>query len=220
MKTLNTLVASTALLALPSFASAQTQPPAAGGSDRGAFVLGVKVGGLFPQPFAGRLGAFVVGNVEVGYVLPFLHRGIGVLADVGYTQPTGTGTQMDPRITANGGSYTWNLTQQELTVGLTLVYRLSFIAEGRITPYIGVGPRMWFLRSTVQGTVGTGNTISPTTEQGLRWGLSIPVGLEIAAGPGRVFLEVRTSWSPVDFRITGNSNMGAIDAMLGYRLWL
>lgn len=209
-----------AVLGAPAFAAAQGATPPASGPDRGAFVLGVRAGGLFAQPFTeGRLGASFLVGVETGYVLPVLRRAFAITADVGYTQPTASGTQMDPRVQSNGGTYTWSITQQELLVGLTVMYRMTFIARGRVAPYLGIGPRVWFLRTLATGAAG-GSTISESQEQSTRVGLSVPLGVDIALGPGALFVEAQLFWAPIDHRITGDSSVGSINAVLGYRLML
>ncbi len=222
-------LASLAVLAVPAVSAAQTTPPTSG-NDRGAFVIGVKIGGLFAQPFTqGRLGASFLAGVELGYVLPFAHRSFAVMLDVGYTQPMASGTQTDPRVGTlmppasvtmpTSATYSWSMTQRELVTGFTLMYRLTMIANGRVAPYIGVGPRLWFLQTLVTGAQGS-NTISESSEQSMRVGLSVPIGVDVGLGPGRIFFEALMLWAPIDHRVTGDSSVGSIDALLGYRLWL
>jgi hypothetical protein len=214
---------------MSSVASAQSTPPA-DGHDRGAFVIGLKAGVLFPEPFTeGRLGPSFLADIELGYVLPYAHRGFAVLLDAGYTQPMASGTTSDPRVgamtppasamTTTAGNYTWSMTQRELVAGLTLMWRMSFIGNGRVAPYIGVGPRLWFLQTLVTGASGS-NTISESREQSTRVGLSVPIGVDVGLGPGRIFIEAMMLWAPIDHRITGDSSVGSIDVLLGYRLWL
>lgn len=228
-KLLSIAVSIFSLLAMSSVAYAQTTP-LSDGHDRGAFVIGLKAGGLFPEPFTqGRLGPSFLADVELGYVLPFARRGFALLLDVGYTQPMASGTASDPRVgasippaslmTPTSGNYSWSMTQRELVIGFTLMWRLSFIGSGRVAPYIGVGPRLWFLQTLVTGTSGS-NIISESREQSMRVGLSVPVGVDIGLGPGRVFVEALMLWAPIDHQITGDSSVGSIDALVGYRVWL
>jgi opacity protein-like surface antigen len=227
-----------AALAAPSFAQDNPPPPPEAAvaasaepasSDRGAFVIGAKIGGLFAEPFtncnAGMggsctgLGASFLADVEVGYVLPYLNRSFGILLDVGYTQPTASGDQTDPRIDVAKNAYHWDLTQRELLLGLTVLYRMTFIRDGRIAPYIGIGPRLWLLQTSVNGTAGA-STISESTEQSTKVGLSVPIGVDFALGPGRFFGEFQVLWAPIDHRTTGDASVGALTIEAGYRFFL
>jgi hypothetical protein len=224
-------VSSLGLMALPGVARAQTEPPPHGqGSDRGAFVFGAGVGALFGQPFTGgRLGVSYLVDVQLGYVLPVADRSLGVLLDVGYSEPQASGSGSDPRVgattppasamTVTPGMYSWSLTQRQLITGFTVLYRMTFINHGRIAPYLGIGPRLFFNQSLTMSPPGA-NMISQTTEQSMTVGLSVPLGLDIALGPGRLFIEALLLWAPIDHRITGDSSVGSVDALVGYRLWL
>jgi hypothetical protein len=187
--------------------------------DRGAFLLGLKAGGSFSEPFS-PLGPSYLVDVEVGYVLPFLHRGLALVLDAGYTEPTASGGTTDPRVTANGGAYTWNLTQREVLVGFTVIYRLTMIGSGRVAPYLGVGAKLWLLQSKLVGAAGAGSPISESDEQSTKVGVSVPLGVDVGLGPGRIFVEAQLLWAPIDHRSTGDSSVGAITAALGYRLLL
>jgi opacity protein-like surface antigen len=199
--------------------SVQTEKP-----DRGAFILGVKFGGLFAEPFtSNHLGPSFLADVEVGYVLPYLKRSFGLMIDVGYTQPEASGDQTDPRIVTTDmmpNAWHFDLTQRELLLGLTVVYRMTFIGSGRIAPYIGIGPRLWLLQTKVEGTAGANNPISESTEQSTKVGLSVPIGVDFEIGPGRLFLEGQVLWAPVDHRTTGDSSVGALTIEAGYRFFL
>jgi hypothetical protein len=174
------------------------------------------VGGLFAQPFTGgKLGASYDVSLEVGYLLPVMERRLGLVLDVGYTEPGAKATLTDPRVDANGGSYSWTLNQRELMVGLTAMFRFPM---GALTPYAGIGPRLWLLQTLVQGTAGDGNPISLTKEQSTKVGLAVPLGIGYALGPGSVFFEAQLLWAPLDHRITGASSVGSITTCVGYRL--
>jgi len=202
----------------PPATDANVVQPAPATSDRGAFVVGVGVGGLFAQPFS-KLGASFLVDVQIGYVLPYLKRGLAVLIDAGYTQPTTSGTQTDSRIDANSGGYSFDLVQRQLMFGLTLMYRATFIGSGRVAPYLGVGPRLWLLQGLATGAAG-GSTIGESTEQSTKVGLGVPLGVDIGLGPGRLFGEVQLFWAPIDHRTTGESSVGSLAVGVGYRLML
>lgn len=202
----------------PAAQIAVEAPPPAEKKDRGAVLIGVKAGGLFAEPFS-KLGPSFLVDVELGYVLPILHRGLVLTVDGGYTQPEASGTQTDPRVDANGGSYTWSETQRELMLGVTVMYRLTLIGTGRVAPYIGVGGRLWLLDTKVNGAVGAG-AISESHEQSTKFGLSVPLGVDVGLGPGRVFVEGMLLWAPIDHAITGESSVGAISVEAGYRFFL
>jgi opacity protein-like surface antigen len=210
----------------PSPAVAATVTETAPARDRGAFVIGVKVGGLFSEAFS-KLGPSFLVEVETGYVLPRLKRSFAILIDAGYTQPTASGdpgsmgsaVPADPRVAANGGAYHWDLTQRELTFGLTIMYRLTLIRDW-VAPYVGIGPRLWLLETTVSGNAGANNPISESTEQSTKVGLSVPIGVDFKLGPGRIFGEMQILWAPIDHRITGEASVGSITVGAGYRLFL
>jgi hypothetical protein len=200
--------------------------------DRGAFVVGLKLGGLFSEPFGNgdpytKLGAWGFFSVEAGYILPYLRRSFGVLLDVSYSQPSASITvgsppsnlPPDPRVDANGGAYTRELTQRQLTFGLTALYRATFIND-RFAPYIGIGPRLWLLQTSINGSAGAMNPINESTEQSTRVGLSVPIGFDFQIGPGRIFGELQIFWAPIEHRTTGDSSVGALTLDAGYRLFL
>jgi opacity protein-like surface antigen len=214
-------LAASLLTAAPAIARAQPAPtpdqPAAAPaakSDRGAFVAGGKVGGAFS--WAG-LSPFVVGGIEVGYVLPFLNRSFGILVDLDYTAPSKSGTDPDPRV-MSGGKYNWHLTQQELNLMPVVMWRMTFI-KARVTPFIGIGPRFFFLKSTVRSGEGT-PMFQETTEQSTKVGFGIPLGVEIALGPGGILVEPLIQYGVLDHTSTGASSTGAVNVSVGYRFLL
>jgi hypothetical protein len=187
-------------------------PAASPEKDRGAFVAGAKVGGLVP--FDG-LGPFVLGTVEVGYVLPFLKRSFAGVIDVSYTAPSTSGEQPDPRV--DGGTYSWTLTQKELVIQPTIMYRLTSL--GRLVPYVGIGPRIYLLRSIVEGKAG-GQVIGETIEQSTKVGAGLPLGVEFKLGPGALLGELLFEFGPLDHTATGSSHTAAGTLQLGYRLMI
>jgi opacity protein-like surface antigen len=168
-------------------------------------LVGAKLGGIIP--FNG-LSPFVSFGVEVGYAMS---NGLAFALDIDYTAPTKTGSEMDPRVT--GGTYTWKLTEQELGIMPVVVYRL---AGKSITPFGGIGPRLLLAKSTVQSDTGN-PTILPTHEQSTRIGIGIPVGAEIAAGPGKAIAELLLQYGTLNHAATGDASTGAATLSIGYR---
>lgn len=185
---------------------------------RGKILVGAKAGAAFAQPF-GFGASFLVG-VEVGWVLPKLPtigEGLTLAVDLAYTQPEAAGDATDPRVGVNGGNYHWSVTQRELTLGITVLYRAPFIAGGKFVPYLGIGPRFFFLQQSTGGQAGDGTSLAGYNEQASRTGLGVPLGADLAVGPGRVFLEAQLMWAPLNTNVTGSGSTGAITVAAGYR---
>lgn len=172
-------------------------------------LVGAKLGGIVP--FDG-LSPFVSFGVEVGALLPVMNRQLAIVLDVDYTQPTTTGNEADPRVT--GGTYTWKLTEQELAIMPVLMYRMTTLKS--VIPFVGIGPRMLLARSTV-GDNGT-PAIMQTTEQSTRIGVGLPLGAELAVGPGHAIGELLFQYGTLNHVATGDANTGAVSLSVGYRL--
>jgi hypothetical protein len=197
---------------LPASASeeprAEETPKAHGG-----LLAGAKVGGLLS--FGGLDPNARVG-IELGYVFPWLHRSFAFLVDADYAAPKSSGTQAgDPRV--QGGTYDWHLTEQILALQPTIMYRFTKLKS--VVPFIGVAPRIYMLRSTVRGAVGSVE-IPETTEQSTKVGLGVPFGAEIKLGPGALIGELLFEYGSLDHTATGDSNTGALSLAVGYRLLL
>jgi hypothetical protein len=184
--------------------------------DRGQFLIAVKAGGVFAEPFS-RLGASYLVDLEIGYALPVLKHRLAITLEGMFTDPEANGTNTDPRLDAStGGVYSWHLEQRELILGASLVYRHPL---GRWTPYVGLGPRLFLLQSKVNGTAGNAK-ISASTESSTKVGAGIPLGVGVRLGPGDLFLEASWNEAAIDHRATGDSNTGFLSLALGYRLVL
>jgi len=209
MRTLVTTALALAALTVAPLASAQPAP-AAGPREGAAFLGGVKGGAIFSF---GGLSPFVIAGVEAGVVLPWLHRSFAVAVNLDYTVPTKSGQEPDPRIMP-GGKYTWHLTQQELNLMPVVMYRATML--GRVVPYVGIGPRIYFLKSTVRSGEGT-PMFQETTEQSTKVGFGLPIGVEIGLGPGGFIGELLFQYGKLDHTATGSSNTGAASISVGYR---
>lgn len=211
------LVAGLAVPSRPALAQDPAPPPApapdtpapAEKAAKGGFLAGAKVGAI--APFDG-LQPFVVGTVELGYVLPWLNRGIAGLLAVSYTAPGASGDQEDPRVP--GGSYTWQLTQHELIFQPTVMYRYTGL--GRLVPFVGVGPRIYLMNSVVSGQAGDA-TIGETSEPSTQVGAGLPLGVEYQLGPGALLAELLFEIGTLDHAITGQSHTGGGTLNVGYR---
>lgn len=187
----------------------QAAPP----RDRGQLLVAAKVGGLFAEPFS-RLGASYLVDVEIGYALPVLRHHLAIAIDGAYTAPESSGGGSDGAVAA--GSYSYHLQQRQGILGLTLYYRHPL---GRVTPYVGVGPRLFLLQSEVDGSSG-GTPIHTSSEVSTKAGVGVPLGVGVRLGPGDLFVEASLLWAGIDHRITGDANTGALTLSLGYRFAL
>jgi len=212
----NVIVTFALFAASPAFAEApapSVQATAPTGPDRGQLLLAAKVGGLFAEPFS-SLGASYLVDLELGWALPVLKHRLAITVEGAYTAPEADGSGNAPQ-TAQG-VYTWHLQQREGLLGLSLVYRHKI---GRWTPYVGFGPRLFLLQSTINGASGA-TAFATSSEVSTKIGLGAPVGVGVRLGPGDLFVEFSVAWAPIDHSVTGTSNVGSLAVAAGYRFVL
>jgi hypothetical protein len=209
-----------AVTTVTALASAETGPPDASGQptrrDKIGFLGGPKVGVVGNFSGLSPWGLFAV---ELGVVLPVAHRSLAIAVDLDYSQPTRSSSEMDARVM--GGTYNWHLTEQELGVMPLAMWRFTML--GRATPYLGVGPRIYLLKSTV----GWPQTMMPppnfqnTTEQSAKVGFGIPFGCEVQFGPGGFIGELLYQYLPIDHVATsapqGAVKSSSLSFSIGYR---
>jgi hypothetical protein len=200
-----------ALLSFAAPALADEDAPAAesrerpGAGEKGFFIT-AKVGGIVPF---GGLGPNVTGGMDLGYALDNGFA-FGIAGD--YAAPKQSGTESDARVA--GGTYSWHLTQQMLQVMPFILYRIRSLDS--IVPYVGIGPRMYFLRSFVRSDDG-GPQFRETREQSTRFGVGVPIGMELRAGPGAVIAELLLQYGTINHTVTGEAHSGAASLAVGYR---
>lgn len=188
------------------FSSTDALPP----EDKGAGVIGIKVGALLPQAFS-PLGANWMLELQGGYLLPFYRRLIGIIGSVGVTMPTVSGSAVaDPRV--GGGSFDYQQQSQQFLLGLTLC---GHIPLGRVVPYVGVGPRAFVVRTQSTGSAG-GSEFPGNSELSVEPGVGVPVGLSILLGPGRLSAEFELLYAPAHQRSTGAGSFGSMALTAGY----
>lgn len=181
--------------------------------DRGGAVVGAKLGALLPYGFSPLSASYYV-EVEGGYLLPYLRRLLSITASVAFTAPGSSGGGEDGRLP--GGSFTYEVTQQQVQLGLTVTARVPL---GRAVPYLGIGPRVYLLRTLSSGRAGQ-SEIPQSAETGAAGGVGVPLGLDLLLGPGRAFVEAQLLWAPAGQRTTGEASLGAVMVGAGYRLVL
>lgn len=181
-----------------------------------AWLVGVRLGPVIPQAFNKLSTNFLV-DVEGAYQLPFWHRRLGLFLDVGYSQPTASGSRADARIMANNGVVTWDLTVRDLGFALGAEYRH---AVGRwVVPYVGAGAKLHLTRSVVNQRVGAID-LGSNTEDSTRVGFLGRVGLGLHLGPGDLVAELHVEYTTVDHLITGDNNTAHLAFQVGYLLRL
>jgi len=207
-----------AVVATPAQAEPKkTSQKAAARKAKLGLAVGVKGSLGIPQPFS-TLKTGGGAELELGYLLPFLGRRLGLSAALSYGHHTASGEGEDGRLIPDG-TYQWDLTYQELM--------LSFGVTGRIFPpyaklangYLTVGPRLHFLKVQEEASSG-GQSFGTNTEQDLRVGVFVLLGGEFYLGPGAIFLEIEYSWVQVKELITGDADGSALRFSLGYRIVL
>jgi hypothetical protein len=192
---------------------------------RGKVIVGARFGGVFAEPFS-ALGASFLLDVEVGWALPKLPgigEGLALALDLGYTQPHADGSAVDPRVAVGSGSWDYHLTEHQVWLGVTALYRAPFlhhVLRGRLVPYAGLGTRVALLKSSVTGQASDGTAIGGYVEQSTRWGFVALVGADYALGPGRILFEMTIVATPFEHNVTGGSDSGYLSLQAGYRILL
>lgn len=181
-------------------------------NDKGAALLGLKVGAFLPQAFQDQLSTSYFLELEGGYLLPFVHRMFGIVGSFAFSMPTTHGTLSDARVP--GGSYSYDQTTQQFQLGLTFVAKVPI---GRFVPYVGVGPRLFVVRTPSSGLSSGGPTIPESVELSQEVGVGVPVGLDVLLGPGRIFAELQLLYAASSQQSTGPGTFGSMTAAAGYR---
>lgn len=202
---------------LLSFAARAQEPEAEARADAPApsLELSLKAGGHFPQ-LTNALGTSFDVIFKVGYA-PFGTRQLQLFADVGYSQPSHVLSADDPRLGADGAAYTSTLTVQDLATTFGAAWFFLPPSES-LAPYAGAGLRIHFLKATVDGAAG--EAFGHYQETDTRVGGVAFGGVGYRLGPGRILGELAFGYAPVDQRVTGTTNIGALSVLLGYGLML
>jgi outer membrane protein with beta-barrel domain len=178
---------------------------------------GLKAGVGLSQPFS-DLGTGPEFELEGGYTLPWVGHRLRALLQVGY-QRTGSSDRVQDARFVSDGSYTFDLHEDELTVMPAIFGQWFAPGSRRWTPYAALGPRVYMLRTKIDGAAGTmPQDFGPSTEESTKVGFGLQLGAEFTLGPGALLGELAMVWSPLDHRTTGDTNTGSLGINVGYRL--
>jgi hypothetical protein len=153
---------------------------------------------------------FLVG-VDAAYQLPFMGGRFGVGAGLAYSQPATEGVIDDDRVP--GGSAEYSSTMRELVLDFLFTFRL-FGWDSAWSPHAGLGTLIYFLDHKVR-SLGV-----EQTEGATKAGLLVTLGVDYYIWHGCLVGEVRFPFALVDQRTTGDSNVGALAVVFGYRFHL
>jgi hypothetical protein len=175
-----------------------------------SLTVALKAGGGLPM-FSG-LSTTVQTEGEVGIYL--LGGRMDLSLTVGYARPPASHATDDPRF--EGGSYSWSMQQDILAVGLLGRYR--FMEPGSaFNAYGALGPRMYMLRTTVNGTSGEA-ALGENRQYDTQAGLATALGAELSIGPGALLAELHFGAGPLQGLVTGDVSASSLGLMAGYRL--
>lgn len=198
----------------PSSSSSSVSPP--------TVLISIRGGVFVPQVFNRLDTSFTVG-LGVGYVLPFLDYRVAIVLDAFYTRPERQQlTLMDPRLPGGsaGGSYSYNMVQNDISMFIGFLVHFTDLARDLIIPYAGLGARVHFLWSDIDGNSSGGQVLGSHRETSTQGGGAIRVGCGIRVGPGMIALDLELGLAPLDHLITGGSNIGNLAVSAGYTLIL
>jgi hypothetical protein len=182
----------------------------------------LKLGGSFSGVFT-DLGASPDVELEVGYLLPPLDRSLEAFLGFVYTQPT---TERKDVIDTSGPDGTsrleapmhYDLTQQMFVLTAGLLYRLK-VPVPLFRPYAALGGRLYLMKTRVDGSDGV-DAFGQNREGATSPGFYGALGGELHFGPGAVLLEVQLAYAKIDGFVMRDTNAGALNLALGYRLFL
>lgn len=193
-----------------------------GGLSGVGLVVGGKLGGGFSQPFS-ELGTSFVGELELGYTLPPLGRSIQLFLAGQYSAPTTEQKELEDTFGPDGttrlpGTWQYQLTERQAIVTLGGLYRLP-LSTPLFRPYIALGGRMYLLRTEIDGKAAA-EAFGKNEETATKFGFYGALGGELHVGPGAVLLEVQTGYAAVDGFVLRDTNVGALNVAVGYRLFI
>lgn len=172
------------------------------------FGLAPRVGLTVPTS---KLGAFVVGGLEINIATPVAAHRLVVMLDASYTRPSYSSSVMDGRIPGGMASYT--IKEDELKLSAGAIYRL-FGSEHKLIPFFGAAVVWHMLRSNETNGIAPGTNTSQSDHPGFE----LMGGADLELGPGYAVGELRFPYSRLRHYLAGSTNAGNIELSLGYRI--
>lgn len=170
--------------------------------------------GLHLTPVLSPLEASFDAVLKVG-AAPWRLKRLQAFVDLGYSQPRRSLSASDPRL-ESGADYTSTLVVHDVRTTLGAQYFFRSPAE-KWVPWAGLGLRAHFLTFEVEGA--TAEAFGLNTETVTRVGGTVFGGVGYRVGPGLLLGEVSMTLAPVDERVTGTSDVGALSLQVGYGLF-
>ena len=170
-------------------------------------VLGLGIGAYIPTS---KLKTNFLVGIDAAYQLPWLGRKIGVGMGLAYSQPTTSGQITDTRVQPQGGVVDYDSTMRELVLDVLFTYRI--FSWGKVwSPHIGIGPNFYFLSHKVSALD------LEQSETSTQVGFLFVAGADYRVWRGALIGEIRVPFATVGQRTTGDSNVGAVSIVFGYR---
>jgi hypothetical protein len=174
--------------------------------------LSLKAGGHFPQ-VTNHLGTNFDAILKFGVGVA-VERRLQIFVELGYTQPTHETTSMDPRLGMAGAPYTSTLTVRELAANLGAQFFFTPLSSF-VLPYAGLAAQAHFVKSEVVGS-SMGTPFGENDETSTQIGGAVFGGAGLHLGPGLLLGELRFGYAGIGQKVTGQANIGALSALLGY----
>lgn len=187
-----------------------------GGIKDVGLVIGLKAGADFSQPF-NDLGTSPSAELEFGYLLPALERSIEIFVAGQWASASGEGAlSPDSRLPGDQiARYTVDQSHARLTLGAR--YRIP--VDASIRPYVGLGGRLWLVRSTIDSEAGDQN-FGTYVEESTEVGVVGSLGGEWHLASGAILLELQGGYASQDRTIFQSSAVGTLGVSVGWRFFL
>jgi outer membrane protein W len=112
----------------------------------------------------------------------------------------------------------YELTQQQAIITAGLRYRIP-LDSPMFRPYIGAGARAYLMKTKIDGKAAA-EAFGANEETVTKYGPFGSAGGELYIGPGALLLEIQVGWAKIDGFVLRDTNAGAVNSLIGYRLFI